>query len=501
MLRTAVAVVLVAAATGAAAENVETLTERLQERARAVLDRAVEANGGADALRAIEVVRVKLEGQTFPRLQMTTPAPPFEGGTFDETLLFDLDNNRLRLDQKASGFGFDGDNTVAIADGTGNAYDNRAKTVTPIPAEQATQQQFIQYHRRLPTLLLRSALDRTNSLRYLGEDQFEGRRQEVLTFVMPDTQQVALYIDAETGLVSKYELIFVDSLEGVEASEIVFGDYRKVGNYQVPRRWSNRQLGEDQTRYTVQAEFNPSVTDDSFRVPASGYVEVKPVPTNLEEKVDKLADGVYVIQNVAGQNQNTMAVGFADYVVAVEAPGSSDGADAVIKRIHELFPGKPIRYVAMTHHHGDHIGGMRSFIAEGATVVTTASNRPVIEAMAASKQNDRLGMSPRQPEFLLLENGRRVLKDGSRQLELIDIGPNPHAKEMVIAWLPAEKVVFQGDLFFVPNNDAPFGPPQPSTASFAKKLRELGLPAEKIAAVHGDTATIAQFREATASVD
>jgi cyclase len=101
----------------------------------------------------------------------------------------------------------------------------------------------------------------------------------------------------------------------------------------------------------------------------------------------------------------------------------------------------------------------------------------------------------------LLENGKRVLKDGTRSIELIDIGPNPHAKEMVIAWLPAEKVVFQGDLFFVPNNDAPFGPPQPSTASFAKRLRELGLPAERIAAVHGDTATIAQFREATATVE
>jgi glyoxylase-like metal-dependent hydrolase (beta-lactamase superfamily II) len=499
MLKSAVASILLVAAAAAAAENVETLAERSQEKARAVLDRAVEANGGADALRAVEVVRVKLQGQTFPRLQMTTPTPPFEGGTFEETLLFDLEEERLRLDQKFGGFGFDGENTVAIAAGSGSAFDHRAKTVTPIPAEQATQQQFIQYHRRLPTLLLRSALDRTNSLRYLGEDDFEGRRHDVVTFVMPDTQQVALYVDAATGLVSKYELIFVDSLEGVEASEIVFGDYQKVGNYQVPRRWSNRQLGEDQTRYTVQAEFNPSVTDDSFKVSAPGYAEVKPVPTNLEENVERLADGVYVIQNVAGQNQNTLAVGFADHVVAVEAPGSSDGADAVIKRIHELFPGKPIRYVAMTHHHGDHIGGMRSFIAEGATVVTTAANRPVIEAMAASKQNDRLGREPRKPAFLLLENGRRMLKDGTRQVELIDIGPNPHAKEMVIAWLPGEKVVFQGDLFFVPNNDAPFGPPQSSTASFAQKMRELGLAAEKIAAVHGDTATIEQFRQATST--
>lgn len=499
MLRSTFALALFAVAATSVADNPETMAERSQARARAVLDRAVEANGGAEALRAVEVVRLRLEGETHPRLQMTTPAPPFEGGSFQETLLVDLENSRLRLEQKFGGFGFDGDNTIAIVSGRGNVYDNRARTTTPIPAEQATQQQFIQYHRRLPNLLLRQALDRTNSLRYLGEDQFESRRHEVVTFVMPDTQQVALYIDVATGLVSKYELIFVDSLTGEEASEIIFSDYQKIGSYQVPRRWINRLAGEVNADYAVQAEFNPAVTDDSFRVAAKGYTEVKPVPTTLEEKVDQLADGVYVIQNVAGQNQNTLAVGFADYVAAVEAPGSSGGADAVIKRIKELFPGKPIRYVAMTHHHGDHIGGMRSFIAEGATVITTSANRPVIESMAAAQQNDRLARNPRKPEFLLLENGKRVLKDETRRLELIDIGPNPHAREMVIAWLPGERVVFQGDLFFVPNNDAPFGPPQPSTASFAKKLKELGLPVERIAAVHGDTATVEQFEGATAA--
>ncbi len=488
-----------AAALAASVDNPETLAEQSQARARAVLDRAVEANGGAEALRAVDTVRLRLQGENFPRLQMTTPAPPFEGGAFEETLLVDLKNNRLRLEQKAGGFGFEVDNTIAIVSGTGNNYDHRARTVTPIPAEQATQQQFIQYHRRLPNLILRQALDRTNSLRHLGEDQFEGRRHEVVTFVMPDTQQVALYIDATSGLLSKYELIFVDALTGEEASEIIFGDYQKVGKYQLPRRWQNRQAGHVNANYTAQAEINPAVTDDSFRVAASGYTEVKPVPTNLEEHVDKLADGVFVIQNVAGQNQNTLAVEFSDHVAAVEAPGSSDGADAVIKRIKELIPGKPIRYVAMTHHHGDHIGGMRSFIAEGATVITTAANRPVIEDMAAAEQNDRLARNPRKPAFLLLENGRRVLEDKTRRIELIDIGPNPHTREMVIAWLPAEEVLFQGDLFFVPNNDAPFGPPQPTTVAFVKKLKELALPVSRIASVHGTTATIEQFRRATAA--
>ncbi|MGH8130691.1 MAG: hypothetical protein ACRES3_07545, partial [Steroidobacteraceae bacterium] len=318
MMRLAILTCLAASAAGlASADNPETMAEQSQSRARAVLDRAVEANGGAEALRAVEVVRLKLSGETYPRLQMTTPAPPFEGGAFAETLLVDLENNRLRLEQQFGGFGFDGDNTVAIVSGQGNVYDNRARTITPVPAEQATQQQFIQYHRRLPNLILRQALDRTNSLRYLGEDRFDGRRHEVVTFVMPDTQQVALYIDTATGLVSKYELIFVDSLTGEEASEIIFGDYHKVGNYQVPRTWKNRLAGEVSADYAVQVEFNPAVTDDSFRVPAEGYAQAKAVPTTLEEKVEQLGDGVYVIQNVASQNYNSLAVGFADYVAVV----------------------------------------------------------------------------------------------------------------------------------------------------------------------------------------
>jgi hypothetical protein len=53
----------------------------------------------------------------------------------------------------------------------------------------------------------------------------------------------------------------------------------------------------------------------------------------------------------------------------------------------------------------------------------------------------------------------------------------------------------------VPNNGAPFGPPQSSTTSFAQKLRELDLKFEKVASVHGDTATAAQFREATAAAN
>ena len=479
-----------------AAENPETLTERSQSKAREVLDAAVEAIGGAEALQAIHTVKLQLEGKTWPRLQMTTPQPPYEPGSFRESLLFDLRNNKLRLEQWNSGAGFETHTTIVLTSAGGTNYDHRARTATEIPAAQAQQQQFVQYSRRLPNLLLRQALNNPNSLRHLGQERFNGAAHDVITFVMPDTQQIALYIDSASGLVSKDELLFTDPLTGEEASEIMFSDYAATGRLKAPRKWSWRIAGEPQADYVAKAEFNTSVDDASFQVAATGFRKVQAAPPDTEARVEELADGVYLIENVAGPNQNTLAVEFRDYILAVEAPGSSAGADNVIARIKEKIPNKPIRYLAMTHHHGDHIGGLRSFIAEGATVVTTANNRGMVEVMAAAPQKDRLARSPRKPEFALLDGGRRVFTDGEQTVELIDIGPNPHAREMVIAWLPKQKIVFQGDLFSLPVNDAPFGPPQASTLAFAQQLKERGLDARWVASVHGRTAPIARFREA-----
>ncbi len=475
-----------------------TVTEESQARARKVVDSAVAAQGGAEALKSIEFVRLQLQGDVWPRLQMTTPTPPFEAGQFQETLMLDLQENGLMLEQRNVGGGFEGHNTVVIRGGEGTNYDHRARTATPIPAAQATQQQFIQYYRRLPHLILRQALERASTLRYLGSDTVDGRKHDVVTLVMADAQQVALYVDSKSGLVSRYEILFNDPLRGEQASQISFENYASVGRYKIPQQWSWRLAGDLAARYQVKAAFNPAAAERTAEIPTT-YQKVAALPLNFKPSVEKLADNVIVVHNVAAPNYNTMAVAFREYVVAIEGPGTSDGADKVIERIKEAFPGKPIRYVVVTHHHGDHIGGLRSFIAEGATVVTTLANRGVVESTAASPQSDRLAKSPRKPQFLLVEGGRRVLTDGEESVELIDVGPNPHAREMLIAWLPKQRIVFQGDLFFMPPNDAPLGPAQTSTVSFAQKLKEKGLAPEKIASVHGRTATMDEFVRALES--
>jgi len=76
---------------------------------------------------------------------------------------------------------------------------------------------------------------------------------------------------------------------------------------------------------------------------------------------------------------------------------------------------------------------------------------------------------------------------------LYDIGPNPHAKEMLVAYLPKEKILFQADMLNPnPNGSIPIA--QDVTLSFSENLQKLGLAVEKIYGVHGRPATPEEMR-------
>ena len=70
----------------------------------------------------------------------------------------------------------------------------------------------------------------------------------------------------------------------------------------------------------------------------------------------------------------------------------------IIDEAKRLIPGKPIRYVVNTHRHIDHSSGLRTFVAEGATIVTHQVNKAYLEklfAPAAHAQSGQTGSSRR----------------------------------------------------------------------------------------------------------
>ena len=155
----------------------------------------------------------------------------------------------------------------------------------------------------------------------------------------------------------------------------------------------------------------------------------------------KLGEDAYF---ATGGSHHSLFVVFKDHVVVVEAPLNEERSLAVLAKIAETAPGKPVRYVVPTHYHFDHSGGLRTYIANGTTIVTTPGNRAFLERLAKAPKTirpDRLSREPRAPVIETF-TGKRVFDDGTRTLEVRDIGPNPHVTEAVIAYLPKEKAVF-----------------------------------------------------------
>jgi glyoxylase-like metal-dependent hydrolase (beta-lactamase superfamily II) len=486
------------AAAPATAQNPETAVERSHERGKKVLDAAVEAIGGRAAVAGVRAVRLRLSGETTPRFQSASPEPPHQPGRYQEETIIDLEQNRLAVVQTNRGAGFRGNARIVLAGGKGQTFDLLNRTATPIDAANAQQQQFAQYQRRLPSLILRTALQRDATLRYVGEDTVNGAAHNVITFVHVDGLQMALYVDAKTNLITKYELIYPDTVTGDEASEIYFDGYRKVGALMAPATFVWKQAGEVVARWAYDVEFDPQLSDASFDDKTDGF---RALPVNAAQQrkvgVEKIGDGVYLVNNLGGGVYNVLAVEFADHVVAIEAPLGSQVSEQAIAEIKKAIPNKPVTHVAVTHHHNDHSGGLRAFVANGAAVVTTPGNAGYVKSMVASKQlHDGLAGSPKPLKLETIENKKRVFTDGTQTLELHDIGPNPHAREMLVAYLPKQRILFQGDLFFSPFDGQPVGFAQESTQEFAARIRALGLAVDKLAGVHGKVGTMSELDEA-----
>ncbi|MGH9752673.1 MAG: MBL fold metallo-hydrolase [Blastocatellia bacterium] len=259
-------------------------------------------------------------------------------------------------------------------------------------------------------MLLR-AWNRPQTLRRLGDAQYEGRAQQIISFADIDGAQVTLYFDAQTKLLTKRETLGDDPVLGVIANETVFSDWRSIGNLTLPYRYTDKVGGSvfiDMQASSITLNTQPP---DSAFAPPEGMTALKREPFSVKQ----LAQDVYVIRG----EYNSLFVVFNDYVLVVEAGAGPGYAQNCIDEIKKIAPNKPIRYLVSTHFHFDHVAGVRSYIAEGTTIVTTPAAKTVIErsANATLLRPDALARNPRQPVIETFKD-KRVFDDGARKVEL-----------------------------------------------------------------------------------
>ena len=454
-------------------------------RARKVIESGIVAVGGLEALREIQNVSVKVSGFSYARNQSLDVNPPYDKMTRDENLYIDVRNRRYIIETRdplPGGLVFGG--KQVINGNQGFFVNPRDKTLSPLNLANFNNIGII---RRVPHLLLITAYETAPStLRWLGQAAHDGRMQNVITFASSNGIQWTLFFDARSNLLTKYEQIVSDNLKGDAVQETIFPSYRTVGKIKVPTKRITRRSGEilEEVNYN-EVQFNANLPESAFAKP-EGLDEL-PQGAPLPTRENKLADGVYLFES----GVNSLVVEFKDHVLVVEPPSGGRGPKPTINKAREMFPNKPIKYVVVTHHHDDHSGGLRSYIAEGITVVTTPTNQRYFETMAASEftiNRDDQTQNKKKPLFNFVRNGKSVFDDGEQVVEIIDIGPSPHAKEMLIAYLPKSRVVFQGDLVNVPNIGRYFPTTvNASTVHFFEKVKQLGLKVDKVAGVHGPT--------------
>ena len=145
----------------------------------------------------------------------------------------------------------------------------------------------------------------------------------------------------------------------------------------------------------------------------------------------------------------------------------------------------------------DHTGGMRSYVAEGATIVVPEGSKALFAKSATAKRTvtpDAQQKAGNKAAKIVEVKDTMALKDDSMEIRLLNI-PNPHVDGMIIAHLPASNIVYVTDLL------SPRGQigRNPGTVAVGDALRKANITGSTIAGGHGTTAKQAEIGQALAA--
>jgi len=290
-------------------------------------------------------------GKEWPRRQLTS---------YTRTINYQQKSSSEQLNFAQPTFPSQQQNAEVSGDKAWNVGANGAPVAQPANVEPRQLQIWLTPHG-----FLKAALQASDATLTKAADG-----TSVVAFTAMGKYKLTGTIDS-ANMVTKVETTIADPVLGDTPLVATYSDYKDYNGVKFPTKIVQTQGGHEVWDILVTAvQINPPAD-----LPVPAPVQAATAPP-VAVQTTKLADGVWFL---SGGSHHSLVVNLKDYIAVVEAPLSEERSMAVIAEAKRLVPNKPIKYVISTHHHFDHSGGLRTYVAEGATVVTHDSNRAFFE--------------------------------------------------------------------------------------------------------------------------
>ena len=305
-----------------------------------------------------------------------------------------------------------------------------------------------------------------------------GKKYTMVSFTAPSKAKVNGYINAD-NMVERVETWIDSPVLGDTLFEATYTDYKDFSGVKFPAHIVLKQGGFP-TLDLMVSDVKPNAPAALQAPQGAGGGGGGMAPATSQ----KLAEGVYLILPAYA----ALAVDFKDGIVIIEGPQSEARASATIAEAKRVIPNKPIRYLVNTHNHFDHSSSLRTFIAEGATIVTYEGNKSYYEKIFAQPHTLAPDKQSEAKKKISIETvgDKKVMTDGNHVIELHRLAGSNHNAGLLVAYLPKEKILVEADAFNPPAQaDAPPATPvSPNNTNLAENIARLKLDVETIIPVH-----------------
>ena len=493
------------------------------QRNQDLVNRALDAMGGAEALAQIKTISVKGTWKQWEPEQSMVAGGEMRfanEATFETTA--DFTARAARVDW-VKNFAYPTPRTFKYTEivmpeagyvlGIDSGSRNKQSMETNPPAHAmsglrlaATQREL----RRVSPMLLLEMRNNPDRLSGSPDIAIGGVTYPAVSYNAGAYAYVVMF-DPQTGLPARIRTLDYDYVWGDVNYDLVLSDWRTMGGIKVsasPKYELNGAMVTD-VRIT-DVVVNPAVPAGRFDPPASikaGAARPAASNVNYQWALRRQFIGLYLdsdstsfdaratsslrlvevapgVQHQVGGTHHSMIVEMRDYLVVLDAPVSDWQSNWTIAAAQAKYPGKPIKYLVQSHHHMDHSGGIRAYAAQGATIVVGKGNGAHFRKILSAPYTGDPDLAARDLSAATIVEvaDKYVISDGKREV-VAYLAENPHVAGMLISYIPDARLGFVVDIWSpgVPLPDKI----NPGLAAVVSTMKKAGVQPARFAGGHG----------------